>query len=343
MRSTEATPAGFKQRLDAAAAGSTAVQALAGIRFLGIGAGVRRAHDAWHERRRRRWMARENRAARDAWTHAPAALEPSQRRVLDALTSSGMAHVDLRALPGGEALWPDLVAAAEAWLDGPDVRQREAGYLAADRHKGKDYLIRLYGRNAPIPWESPWLRLAIAPAIVDVVNAYLALLAKIIYIDVWNTVPLHHSGPDIGSQKWHRDPEDARLVKVFLYLRDVTDGAGPFEYVPHSRAGERHGDLWPQQFPAGSIPPEAEVNAAIPAVDRVRCVHPAGTLLFVDTAGLHRGGRADADRRLVATCTYTTHACVWPRAFAIDRDRVPDTLSPTARMALLTPDEPATF
>ena len=72
-------------------------------------------------------------------------------------------------------------------------------------------------------------------------------------------------------------------------------------------------------------------------VARHACVYPAGTLLFVDTTGFHRGGQATNARRVLATCTYVPQACVWPRAFRLDGPR-PEALSDAARFALLTPD-----
>jgi hypothetical protein len=333
----------FKQRLEEAARGPAVVRSLEQVNVLGVGRAVRRGYDRWYEFQRARWYAAQNREARSAWRASQPGLSPVQQRLVEDLEQSGVARVPLAELLGGDRLWRDLTGAAAAWLASDDVRQREADYRASKAHRGKDYLIRLFGRDAAVEWQSPWLTLAIEPAVLDVVNAYLRLQSKIIYLDLWNTVPLQHDGPDIGSQRWHRDPEDARLIKTFLYLSDVTAGAGPMEYVPRSRHGEQYGDLWPQRFPAGSIPPEDEFNAAIPAADRWLCAYPAGTLLFVDTSGFHRGGRAEHDRRVVATTTYTSHACVWPRAFALDREHVPATLSPAARMALLTPDEPASL
>ena len=41
----------------------------------------------------------------------------------------------------------------------------------------------------------------------------------------------------VSSQRWHRDYNDERLVKVFIYLTDVDEDTGPLEYVPGSTLG----------------------------------------------------------------------------------------------------------
>ena len=64
------------------------------------------------------------------------------------------------------------------------------------------------------------------------------------------------------------------------------------QYVPKSRRGERFGSLWPQEFPKGSVPPPEEFEREIPPSAWHTCAYPAGTLVFVDTSGFHRGGRA---------------------------------------------------
>ena len=45
----------------------------------------------------------------------------------------------------------------------------------------------------------------------------------------------------IHSQRWHRDFDDSHLLKVFLYLVDVDEQTGPFEFVAGSARGRYGG------------------------------------------------------------------------------------------------------
>ena len=207
----------------------------------------------------------------------------------------------------------------EAWLASDEVRRRELEYQQGGFREGKwkEYILRRYGNAAEIPWEDPFLQFGLSPLLLGIVNSYLGLLSKLIYVDVWNTIPVAEDRQLTGSQRWHRDPEDIRLVKVFLYFTDVDVYSGPMHYVPHSREGERYGHLWPQNMPYGSLPPSEELAERIPRSEWQVCTYPAGTLLFVDTSGFHMGGRATHSRRVFATWTYVSHASRWARRFKV--------------------------
>ena len=70
------------------------------------------------------------------------------------------------------------------------------------------------------------------------VNHYLGMTSRLHHVNLWDTIAVDDGRAPIGPQRWHRDPDDVRLVKVFLHFTDVTAGSGPLEYVPHSRPGE---------------------------------------------------------------------------------------------------------
>ena len=137
----------------------------------------------------------------------------------------------------------------------------------------KDYLVRMFGvaGDAEMDAGSPWLSLFLHDRLLAVINGYLGVFSKLNAIDVWNTVPVEHDGAYQGSQRWHRDPEDSRLVKVFLYLNDVGAGAGAMQYVAQSRRGDRYGRLWPQKFPAGNYPPAGALERIVDPRDRIDC------------------------------------------------------------------------
>lgn len=304
-----------KAELRAARLGPAWVRSLSRMP-LGLGAASARAYGAYFDASMRRESARTNRPAEASFAAHQPGLDGTQGQLLADLQARGVARVSVNALlPAVD--FAGLRDATERWLATGDVASREHAYLSGESRRWKDYIVRLYGRDAEVPWDSPWLQFGLERRLLDIVNTYFGLWTKLLYVDVWNTLALDHEGPDMGSQRWHRDPEDSRLVKAFLYLNDVNDEAGPMEYVPESRRGDRYGHLWPQEFPGGSVPPPGAVEAAIPARDQLRCTGAAGTLLLVDTTGLHRGGRATRHRRLLATWTYATPAALWPRAFTV--------------------------
>ncbi len=261
-----------------------------------------------------------NRRSRGRFEARRPELSGAQARVVDDLRREGFALAKVDELLGdrdGSELWKTASAAGRGFVDGERVRKGIERYRPG-QSGGKDYLVRLNEARQTLGPDDPWLRIGLSPAFLDTVNAYLGLWSKLNYVDLWYTIPSPVERQAVASQRWHRDPEDQRLVKIFLYLADVDAGAGPLEYVRGSHGGGRYARMWPNPDPGtASYPPEGEVDAHIPESDRVVATGPAGTLVFCDTHGLHRGGLATGSPRVLANWAYVTPASIFARRFEV--------------------------
>ena len=132
--------------------------------------------------------------------------------------------------------------------------------------------------------------------------------SKLEYVDVWYSVPQPAAAERISSQRWHRDYNDKHLLKVFLYLVDVDESMGPFQFVAGSQPGGPYEDAWGWQPLGQNYPTEQELETRIPASAVQTFTGPAGTLLFCNTAGFHRGGFSTTKPRVLATATYSSPA-----------------------------------
>jgi hypothetical protein len=129
-----------------------------------------------------------------------------------------------------------------------------------------------------------------------------------LYVDLWYTVPQSEDEERVASQTWHYDFDDKHLLKAFLYLDDVDEGAGPFEFVAGSQPGGRYHGVRPWQPMGYGRVPEEDVSREVPP-DAIRTfTAPRGTLIFCNTSGLHRGGFATSHPRILATATYCSPA-----------------------------------
>ena len=296
-----------------------------------LGGQVREIHDAWLRRRIHSYWARARSSA-----DRPV-LNETQERVLSDLTRCGIAQVHFDELGIDRGLWQALLNQTQGWLESEKVRERVRQYVEGNHReaKWKEYIVMMTAvEGGSFPIDCSLLQLGLHPLILDLVNSYLGLMARLFHIDIWKTIPLPHQGPLIGSQRWHRDPEDLKLVKVFLYLNDIGADSGPLHYLKHSRRGERYGHLWPQRLPYGSVAPPAEVERQAPRSDWAVCTAPAGTFIFADTTGLHMGGRASLHERVFATWGYASPGTVWPRYYQLDPTVGSPELSPAAKQAL---------
>lgn len=250
-----------------------------------------------------------NRASRRLYAQAPPELDETQQAVVDRLRRDGYATLPLSDLLGDDAAWNELQADAERFVADTEAelaREQAGGESALRRRAGKEFLVRKYAWGVRLGPDDPWLRLGTSPRLLDVANAYLGMWSKLEYVDVWYTPPAT-ADERRSSQRWHRDFNDRHLLKAFLYLVDVDEETGPFEYVPRSAPGGELEQLWPWRPLGENYPPEYELEQRIDG-RAVTFIAPKGTIIFCNTAGFHRGGFARSKPRVLATFTWDSPA-----------------------------------
>ena len=247
-----------------------------------------------------------NRRSRRRFSHDVPALDDVQQAIVGDLEADGYALLSFHDL-FPEGTWDVLEAEAASF-----VAETETA-LAGDREAlrvraGKEFVVRLHSYEVELDFDDPWFRVCASRRMLDIANSYLGLWSKLEYVDLWYSVPQPEEADRVSSQRWHRDFNDRRLVKAFLYLVDVDETAGPFQYVAGSAPGGRHGKEWPWRPLGDNYPPEDELEQRIPPESARTFTGPKGTFLFCNTAGFHRGGFATAKPRVLATATYSSPA-----------------------------------
>ncbi|MGH6948807.1 MAG: hypothetical protein ACREDZ_15870 [Kiloniellales bacterium] len=181
-----------------------------------------------------------------------------------------------------------------AMLTGLDSALTEELILAARQHVGqgvarsggrKDFWSSLLSK-AEIDDRSPFVRFALQPRIVQAASAYVGELPLIVSIHLLRSLP--QPAPYKVSQLWHLDYEDARMVKLFVYLTDVSsDDDGPFNYVPPgpSRRVSFHGSAHLPDETVFRRVDRQEVRQVLGSrgqafmVDTSRCIHMGSRLV----------------------------------------------------------------
>lgn len=112
---------------------------------------------------------------------------------------------------------------------------------------------------------------------------------------------------NLGSGSgWHRDSPFAHQFKTLMYLTDVTSDNGPFEYIKGShtykscKAVSKHlrKRLSDKRFTEDEVN-EIVNSSVVPPV--TECIAEAGSLVVVDTRGIHRGKPMVAGERKAIT------------------------------------------
>lgn len=151
-----------------------------------------------------------------------------------------------------------------------------------------------------MPADSPHARFAVQPNLLSFLTRAMGSLPQLDYVLLTLSLPV--DAPLAQSQLWHRDHDDTRTMKVFVYLTDVADeDDGPFTFIPgpvsdgvgFTLRSHLSDDQTFQHFPRSSAQSMMAPALSAFAVETSRC--------------LHMGSRvAPGHRRLLYTATYTT-------------------------------------
>lgn len=277
------------------------------------------------------WFYILNREARRVYRENVRALNDIQKNVVERLKKDGIATVSLAQLFPEYSWHQELFSLFQKMY----AEKKEAGFLQQKERKA--HLTYLLGAVPVIDLQNRFLQFSFHPKILGIINGYMGMCSKLQTIELNVTKPMPRGAGAIASQRWHRDPEDKKMCKMFLYLNDVDEQAGPFIYVPQSHYGGKWRRLFPQDPPAGVYPPDGAVERVVPQEEIRVCTAPAGTLIFCDTSGLHKGGYATAKERFMFTIGFASQACVSPPKFHYS-DNIKtalDGLDPVVRFALM--------
>ena len=247
-----------------------------------------------------------NRRSRRRHAHEHGELDDVQRAIVADVDEEGYslaAFTDL--FP--EEHWNEIEAQARAFTAETEADLAAGGSQVRVR-AGKEFVVRLHSYGVDLGLEDPWFRACTSRRMLDIANAYTRMWSKLEYVDEWYSVPQPASAERVSSQRWHRDFNDKHLLKAFLYLVDVDESMGPFQYVAGSQPGGPYADVWPWRPLGENYPTESELEERVPAAAVRTFVGPKASLVFCNTCGFHRGGFSTTNPRVLATVTYSSPA-----------------------------------
>ena len=185
----------------------------------------------------------------------------------------------------------------------------EADLAAGGEHvrvrPGKEFVVRLQSYGVELGPDDPWFKVVSSRRLLDLANTYVGMWSKLEYVDVWYSVPQPEAAERISSQRWHRDYNDKHLLKVFLYLVDVDERMGPFQFVAGSQPGGPYEDAWGWQPLGRELPDRAGARVPHPRLGRADLHRPGGHAPLLQHRRLPpRRVLDDEDPRVLATATY---------------------------------------
>lgn len=139
------------------------------------------------------------------------------------------------------------------------------------------------------------LQLANDPALLTLAARYIGCKPTLSAVGMRWSFPAQCEGE--GLQAFHRDSDDWRFMKVFVYLTDVDEGGGPHVYVKGTHRTRAPLRLRPYS--------DAEVKTAYGESQVVATIGPAGFAFAADTYGIHKGTVPTMRPRLLLQFQYS--------------------------------------
>lgn len=149
---------------------------------------------------------------------------------------------------------------------------------------------------------------ALEPKLLDIIENYIGL--PILY----QGFAMRRSiadGQYSGVRRWHIDWEDRRTIKIIIYLNDVAEGGGPYEYISKNKTLKVIEAL--NYYNLGYVS-DAEMRKVLPIEEWIACLAEKGSAIISDTSSVfHRAQPPTKKERFSITFCYTstTPQVIW--------------------------------
>jgi hypothetical protein len=215
---------------------------------------------------------------------------------------TGISSADLEILLDLESAGIHVTSLSRLGLPGTDQLLEHAAVwrnrLVTEAGSGDGPSFAVLADPPELASRSPELLLwGLQDRLFDILESYTRLSLRCLNVAVRRDLA---DGTEHSTRRWHIDINDFRYLKIIVYLNDVGDDGGPFEYLPdcHSRSLLRSGQ-------PKSVDP-ARLSEFGDQPWRT-CSGPAGTTILVDTARLYHRGKSPQQERFTVFYSFASH------------------------------------
>ncbi len=204
------------------------------------------------------------------------------RTLIQAIRKEGVAetHLDTLSLE----YTPQLLAATASLIQTLAVSQVQ------ETHRVDDLAGHcVHADSALIATEhSAILHWGLDERLLDLLEDYMGCPTALIGVALRKDSP---NAQQVGTRLWHVDGEDAHVVKILIYLNDVRESDGPFEYVPKSCFNPQYRRLsWKYHRFWRYFCKNEDLEKIVPKNLWKTVIGDAGTMLIADTARVFHHG-----------------------------------------------------
>lgn len=191
-----------------------------------------------------------------------------------------------------------------------DKLKRKEEISTKQTNSSKKFWVRLSDEDysaADLDSEHPLLKFALQESILELAAQYLGEAPFLNYVLL--TASDFNDGPFEKSQLWHLDQDDTKMVKLFVYLSDVTQiEDGPFTFFDRKTSSKIKNKFFKQHLTDQFVARWVDTNK------KRHLLGPSLTTFMADTSRCyHMGSRISPHhQRLMYTALYTTVPHMYP-------------------------------
>ena len=262
---------------------------------------IRQAVRRWAKQSDFTWRYMLNLGPTLSYSLDRARLDHESARVLQDLNRDGIAVTSAEALLQSRPHYRELLEMSQRleMEQSEEMAVARAACASDQATVQKPFLYCMLGADPRIDTRSIFARFVLETPVAAIANAYFGMHCALSTYNIWRNFVTDKA--PYQSQLWHRDPEDRYILKVFLCLSDVDDGAGPFTYAPgtHPKGAVRQTPAHVLKDGQTARSDDSQMNAVVPQRRWVKGTGPIGTMIFADTRGYHKGGLSRERERLL--------------------------------------------
>lgn len=163
----------------------------------------------------------------------------------------------------------------------------------------KDFWVRLSDSDFAkgMTTDHPLINLSLNESLLRTISSYLGSAGFLEYVLLTYSTPMKSELK--SSQLWHKDHDNDRMIKFFIYLSDVeTTSDGPFTLLPKTENVEIKNSFFPKHLSDEKIGPHIK--------NKIEITGKKWTSFLVDTSQCyHMGSRvSDGHSRLMSTSLF---------------------------------------
>ena len=174
-----------------------------------------------------------------------------------------------------------------------DPFRKELGMFTSDKIPAEVHVANY--RREDLSSVSELLEIANNSDILNVVQDFLGATPTITNINMWWSIPGKERAEQ--AQLFHRDVDDLKFCKLFIYFTDVDMSNGPHVYVEGSSSSKKLREIRRYN--------NEEINKAFGEYSIKYFTAPKGSAFIVDTYGFHKGLLQKNKKRLLFQVQYS--------------------------------------